>query len=136
MIDVDTGLRELTDLLRFTAGHVESDSRMVERMYQRDLGHAAYLLEQLIYRRGPALQLTVGENPIDAYVMHKLPYDFTEARKEEATPGTVENLRFIRRIPLDIFDRSLHPVYGHIQYFGLNAMGKTLREGGSLTIPE
>lgn len=136
MIDVDTTLRETTDLLKFTAGFVEDDSKTRDMLHKRDLGHAAFLMDKLIYRRGPVVQLTVGEKPVDAFGVRKNPYDFLEHYTEEVEPGYVENFRFIHRISPDIFDRTLQPVYGHLRYFSLKAIGTTLREGGSLSLAE
>ena len=136
MIDVDTTLQQATDILKFTAGFVEDDSKIRDELHRRDLAHAAFLMDKLIYRRGPVMQLTIGEKPVDAFGVRKNAYDFLEHRVEEVEPGYVENLRFIHRISTDHFDRTPQPIYGHIRYFSLKAIGTTLREGGSLTLAE
>lgn len=134
MIDIDTELGKLTDLLKHTAYHAESKDRVIQSLRAHDLGHAAAMLEEL--RFGPGVQLTVGENPVDSYGAHKNPYDFIEFPSTTAEPGTVENLRFRHTVRLDAYDQHLQPLYGHIHYFSLDAIGKTLRDGGSLSLPE
>lgn len=130
MIDVDARLGELTDLLKHTAGHAESKDRAIQRLRAHDLGHAAAILEDL--RNGPGVQLTVGENPVDAYSARKNAYDFIELPHATAEPGSIENLRFRYIVRLDAYDQHVQPLYGHIHYFSLDAIGKTLRDGGSL----
>lgn len=134
MINVDARLGELTDLLKHTAGHAESEDRAIQRFRAHDLGHAAALLEDLRY--GPGVQLTVGESPVNTYHARKNAYDFIELPSATAEPGTVERLRFRYIVRLDVYDRHVQPLYGHIHYFSLDAIGKTLRDGGLLTIPE
>ena len=134
MTEFDQKFQELTELLKFTAFHAESTDRNVQGYRARDLGQAAAMLDSLRY--GPGVQLTIGENPVDAFNARKNPYDFIELNHTTVEPGTVEQLRVRHNVRLEIHDQHVQPLYGRFNYFSLDAIGKTLRQGGSLTIPE
>lgn len=133
MTEFDQQFQELTELLKFTAFHAESTDRNVQEFRIRDLGQAATMLDRLRY--GPGVQLTIGVNPVDAFDARKNPYDFIELNHTTVEPGTIEHLRVRHDVRLDIYDQRTQPLYGRFNYFSLDAIGKTLRQGGSLTIP-
>jgi hypothetical protein len=135
MIDVDTRLSEVTDLLKHTTGRAESDSRLIQNLRARDLGHAAHILKEF-QLQGPDIQLTTGDKPIDTFHARKNPYDFIELHPDVAEPHTAERLRFYYLAKLDAYDERPQHLFGHVHYFSLDAIGRALRDGGSLTTVE
>jgi hypothetical protein len=101
-----------------------------------DMVEAAAGIDTFIQADSPAvfLRLTIGRKAIDALSFSRTVYDQIQTRKELVEPGESYQLRYKFSVRTDPFSHITEPVYGFLRYFDLATMGRTIEDGGSLTL--
>ena len=108
----------------------------------RELHLAARAIDEVIPypgfgHHGPAIRVRIGAHAVEGYSMHKLQYDFIEANFEVVEPGEEYDLRARYHARTDVIG-SVHtqPIYGQRRYFDLATLGRTLEDGGELSVSQ
>ena len=135
-------LRELLPYVARDAERYRNPTELVTKSHELHL--AARAIEETLPHpslastaRGPFIRVRIGANAVKAYGFRKLPYDFLETYPDKAESGEEYDLRTMRRIQTDIFNpRHTQPVFGQLRYFDLATIGRTLEEGGELSVSE
>ena len=143
--DIEHVVEQLHELLPFVVRDAERYRNPTELVTKsRELHLAARAIEETLphpslasVSRAPVLRVRIGANAVEAYGFRKLQYGFLETYSEKAEPGEEYDLRFKHDIQTDIFNpRHTQPVFGQIRYFDLETLGRTLEEGGELSVSE
>lgn len=134
-------LHELLPLVVRDAERYRNSTELVNKC--RELHLAARAIDGVLpppsLASGPApvIRIRIGENAVEAYGIRKLPYDFPEVYADSAQPGETYDLRFKFLTQTDVFNpKHMQPIYGQLRYFDLATIGRTLEEGGELSISE
>lgn len=139
---IEDAIEQLNQLLPFVARDAERYRNPTELvMKSHELHMAARAIESTLphpsLATGPVIRVHIGANAVEAYGVRKVAYDFVETYADAAQPGEVHDLRFRYRIQTDIFNpRHTQPIYGQIRYFDLATLGRTLEEGGELSVSD
>lgn len=143
--DVEAILTQLRELLPYVARDAERYRNATELVTKsHELRLAARAIDETLVHpslastsKSPVIQVRIGTKAVEALGVRKLPYDFREVTFETAEPGEVYDLRYKKYVTTDTFN-PLHtqPVYGQLRYFDLATLGRTLEDGGELTVTQ
>lgn len=86
---------------------------------------------------GPFIRVRIGESAVEAFRFRKEAYDILDPEETVAQPGEIFDLKIRRYVGADVLNpRRVQPVFGQLRYFSLVALGRTLRDGGELSLSE
>ena len=140
--DIEASITQLQELLPLVVRDAERYRNSTELVTKsRELHLAAKAIDDVLphpsLAHGPVIRVRIGANAVEAYGIRKLPYDLREVYPESAQPGEEYDLRFRAHVQTDIFNnRHTQPIYGQLRYFDLATLGRTIEEGGELTVSE
>ena len=140
--DIEQVIEQLQELLPFVARDAERYRNPTELITKsHELHLAARAIEETLPHpslasssKNPLIKVRIGTNAVEAYGFRKLP----EAYPDKAEPEEEEYvLRYKHHVQTDVFNpRHTQPVFGQTRYFDLAALGRTLEEGGELSVSE
>ena len=143
--DIEQTIEQLHELLPFVVRDAERYRNPTELVTKsRELHLAARAIEETLpypslasSSRSPLIKVRIGTNAVEAFGFRKLPYDFLEAYPDKAEPDEEYVLRYKHNVQTDVFNpRHTQPVFGQTRYFDLATLGRTLEEGGELSVSE
>lgn len=140
---LDATLTQLYALLPYVARDAErlrNPTELVQKSYE--LHMASRAIEETLPHPSlaggvPVIRVCIGNKAVEALGMRKNAYDLLETSLEIVHPCEEIDLRFMHRVSTDIFNTAhTQPVFGQGRYFDLATLGRSLEDGGELTISE